>query len=170
MSPRPPEVPGLPTATWRDAARLTWWAQVGFLHGARRGSRGARAFSAFLAVCWAPCLPILLTGQTVALRRPTARYYLSPDRDAVLAVVARRSGWHVQEHSSAAPGTGRGRALREVLVPTLLAAADDHGVTVHAAAANRTLAARYADELPGLVDVGHGIIRGRRLQRVPSLR
>lgn len=169
MSPRPPPVPGLPTASWRDAPRLTWWAQRGFLHGASRGSSGSRAFSAFLAVAWAPCTPILLVGQAWAIRRPRTRYYLSPNRDAVMAVVARHNGWHVQEHSSAVPGTGRGRALRQLLVPALLAAADHEGVTVHATAANRTLAGQYAHELPGLVDVGRGTIRGRRLQRPPRL-
>ena len=165
LAPRPPEVPGLPTALGRDAPRLVWWAERGFLHGTTRGSTTARVFSAFLAVAWLPCTPVLLIGQWVALRRRTARYYLSPARDAVLAVVARPDGWHVAEHLSAAPGAGRGRALRHVLSPALLAAADAHGVAVHTSAANRRLAGLYAVEVPGLVDVGPGRIRGRRLQR-----
>lgn len=165
---RPPEVHGLLEARWWDAPRLTWWAERGFLHGATRGNVIARAFSAFLAVTWVPGVPVLVLGQTWALRRRTARYYLSPNQDAVLAVVARRDGWHVQEHTSRAPGTGRGRALRQLLIPGLLAAADDQGVTVHTTAANRTLAQQYASELPDLVDIGRGTWRGRRLQRVPE--
>lgn len=163
--PRPPEVTGFPAARERDVLRLTWWAEWGFLHGATRGSVGARAFSVFLAAAWWPSLPVLLVGQLWALRRGTARYYFSPSRDAVLALVARPDGWHVAEHSAAAPGAGRGRALREALMPPLLAAADAQGVAVHATAANRTLARQYSTELPGLVDVGRGLFRGRRLQR-----
>lgn len=163
--PRPPEVPGLPTASGLDAFKLIWWAERGFLYGAWRGSAGPRALSAFLAVAWWPCTPVLLLGEWLALRRPDARYYLSSGRDAVLAVVARPDGWHVQEHYAAVPGTGRGRALRERLVPALLGAADEHGVVIHATALNRGLAEQYSAQVPGLVDVGRGRIRGRRLQR-----
>lgn len=162
--PRPPRVPGLPTASGRDALQLVWWAERGFLQGARRGSVAGRVFSAFLALAWWPCTPVLLVGEWVALRRQRARYYLSPGRDAVLAVVARRDGWHVQEHLCAAPGTRAGRALRERLVPVLLAVADEYGITVHATAVNRVLAKRYVEQVPGLVDVGRSRLRGRCLQ------
>jgi len=147
-----------------------WWAEQGFWHGASRGSAGSRAFSAFLAVMWWPALPVLLVGQWWALRRRSTRYYFSPNQDAVLALVARRDGWHVSEHYAAEPGAGRGRALREALVPALLAVADRQGVTVYGTAATRSLARRYAAQLPDFVDVGRGFFRGRRLQRVPSPR
>ena len=113
---KPPAVADVLEARWWDAARLTWWAERSFLHGAMKGSAAARAFSLVLAVVWIPGVPLLVITQVGALRRRTARYYLRPERDAVLAVVARRDGWHVQEHNSSAPGTGRGRALRQLVV------------------------------------------------------
>lgn len=170
MVPRPPEVPGFLGPSRRDVLRLMWWAERGFLQGARRGSAGSRAFSTFLAAMWWPTLPVLLVGQWWALRRRSARYYFSPSRDAVLALVARRDGWWVSEHYAAEPGAGRGRALREALVPALLAVADREGIAVYGTAATRGLARRYTAQLPGFVDVGRGLFRGRRLQRVPSPR
>ena len=168
--PRPPEVPGFPGPSRRDVLRLTWWAERGFLHGATRGGAGARAFSAFLAAAWLPSLPVLVVGQWWALWRGTARYYFSPGRDAVLALVARRDGWHVSEHYAAEPGAGRGRALREALVPALLAVAEGEGIAIYGTAATRSLARQYSAQLPGFVDVGRGGIGGRRLQRLPSTR
>ncbi len=58
----PGYVPGLPSASSRDALRLVWWAERGFPHGAGRGSMLERAFSAFLAVAGWPCTPVLLVG------------------------------------------------------------------------------------------------------------
>lgn len=168
--PRPPEVPGFPGPSARDVLRLMWWAERGFMHGATRGSAGSRGFSALLAAGWWPSLPVLLIGQWWALRRRAARYYFSPGRDAVLALVARREGWHVSEHYAARPGAGRGRALREALVPTLLDAADAQGIAVYGTAATRSLTRQYAEQLPGFVDVGRGLFRGRRMQRLPSTR
>ncbi len=148
--PRPPEVPGLPGPRRGDALRLVWWAERGFAHGARRGSVLGRVYSGFLAVAWWPSLPVLLVGQWVSLRRSGARYYFSPGRDAVLALVARPDGWHVAEHYARHPCTGRGRALRDALVPVLLGVAEAEGLTICGTAATR------------------GPIRGRRLRRVPS--
>jgi len=146
---------------------LVGWTERGFWHGARHGRGAGQVYSAVLAVAWVPSTPLLLLGQLIAARRRNARYYMTPERDVVLAVVARTDGWHVTEHTAAAPGAGRGRALRAVVAPGLLQAADAQGVVVHAIAANRGLADRYASELPGLIDVGRGPVRGRRLQRSP---
>ncbi len=165
--PRPPVVSGIPGVRWCDTVRLVGWTGRGFLHGARHGRGPGRVYSAVLAVAWVPGVPLLLVGQVIAVRRGSARYYLTPERDVVLAVVARSDGWHVTEHTAAAPGTGRGQVLRAAVAPALLQAADARGVTVHVIAANRGLADRYAGELPGLVDVGRGPVRGRRLQRAP---
>lgn len=167
---RPPEVPGFPGPSRGDVLRLMWWAERGFWHGASKGRAGPRVYSAFLALMWCPALPVLLVGQWWALRRTSARYYFTPTHDAVLALVARPNGWYVSEHYSAEPGAGRGRALREALVPLLLAEADRQAVTVYGTAATRSLARQYAAQLPGVVDVGRGFYRGRRLQRLPSPR
>lgn len=168
--PRPPEVPGFPGPSRGDTLRLMWWAERGFLHGARKGRPWSRGYSAFLALMWWPALPVLLAGQWWALRRRSARYYFTPTHDAVLALVASPNGWHVSEHYTAEPGARRGRALREALVPLLLAEADRQAVTIHGTAATRSLARQYAAQLPGVVDVGRGFYRGRRLQRLPSPR
>lgn len=74
------------------------------------------------------------------------------------------------EHYARRPGTGRGRALRDALIPALLGVAEAEGITIHGTAATRGLARRYVEQLPGTVDIGRGPIRGRRLRRVPSPR
>jgi hypothetical protein len=77
--------------------------------------------------------------------------------------------WHIGDHIAAAPGTGRGRALRARLLPELLPIEDARRVTIHATAASPELAALYMAELPGLVDVGGGMFRGRRRRRPPAV-
>ena len=140
----------------------------GYEHGIWAGRGAGRAFSAVLAILWWPALPLSLPVQLVLLRRRRARYYISPSRDAVLAVVATGRGWHVEDHASARPGTGQGRALRAYVLPELTAAADAAGIPIYTTAANEHLAQQYAEELPGLVDVGRGRPRGRRLHRPPA--
>lgn len=151
-----------------DYARFLWWNERGFLHGARHGRGGGRLLSIVLAVLWWPTLPLTVPIQIVLAARPWARYYITPQRDAVLVIAASRHGWHVQDHASARPGTGRGRALRAAVIPKLLAAADAEQVPVMASAATAGLAAGYMAEVSGLVDVGRGHPRGRRLRRPPA--
>ena len=165
---RPPAVPGTVGLRSIDALRVVWWVEVGFVHGASRGPLLARLYAGFMAIAWWACVPVLVMGQAVAVRRRQARYYLPPERDVVLAVVARPDGWHVTEHLAAKPGSGRGRALRAVVGPVLLEAADAHGITLQATSATRRLAEQYAATVPGTVDIGRGAVRGRRLQRPPD--
>ena len=162
---RPPTIAGLPEPRTIDTWRITWWNQIGYLHGARRGHGAGRAFSAVLAIMWWFSLPLLLVVQHGLNRRRSVRYYMSPTKDAVLAVAASRKGWAVQDHVAERPGTGQGRALRALVLPELTKAADAAGMRISATAANKTLAMQYAAELPGLVDVGRGIPRGRKMQR-----
>ncbi len=172
MSPRrvtrPPRVPGTSDVRVRDCLRIVWWNERGFVHGARHGRGGGQVYSAALAVMWPPTLPLTIPIEFGLVARPWARYYMSPARDAVLAVVATATGWHIEDHSSARPGTGQGRALREIVTPALLRAADAEGVVIYTTAANATLAEQYIEELPGLADVGPGWPRGRRLRRDPE--
>lgn len=125
-------------------------------------------FSAFLAIMWWPAVPVGAAVQAYLLRRPAARYYISPERDAVLAVVATAEGWHVEDHIAARPGTGRGKALRTLVMPELRDRADADGIAIYTTAANERLARQYEDELPGLVDVGRGNPRGRKMRREPA--
>lgn len=86
----------------------------------------------------------------------------------MLALRATRQGWLVQDHQSRRPGTGAGRALRGLMMPALMEAADRDGVVIYTTAANPRLAVQYTAELPGLRDVGRERPRGRRLRRIPG--
>lgn len=166
---RPPAIAGTRTPDLGDTPRLLWWSQRGFWHGMRHGSATGRVLSAILTVAWWPCFPLLLACYVWLLRRPHARYYLSPSRDAVLAIVATKDGWHIEDHVSARPGVGYGRALRKRVVPEVRAAADSTGITLYGTAATQRLADLYRAELPGVVEVGRGLLRGRRLIRIPQV-
>lgn len=166
---RPPAIEGAPAPRAVDVARIVWWSQLGYLHGARHGHGAGRALSALLALLWWPfAVPLLLPVQAVLVARRGARYYMSPERDAVLAVAATGTGWHIEDHATARPGTGRGRALRALVLLELYAAADGAGVPIYATAATARLAAGYTAEHPELVDVGRGYPRGRRVRREPQ--
>ena len=83
-------------------------------------------------------------------------------------MIATRHGWKVENHATARPGTGQGGALRAVVLPHLLAAADSHRVPILATAATTCLAVAYTAEVSGLLDDGRGFPRGRRLRRPPA--
>lgn len=167
-APRPPLVDGVPEPRSVDALRIVWWSQRGYRHGARHGRGTGRAFSAFLAVMWWLVIPMSIAVQAYLLSRRAARYYLSPAHDAVLAIVATAAGWHVEDHVASWPGTGRGKVLRALVLPELRAAADAAGIPIYTTAATERLAAEYSDELPGLVEVGRGWPRGRKMRRDPQ--
>lgn len=164
---RPPAVDGVSTAGASDVGRILWWAQRGFWHGAAHGSVTGRVVSAVCAVMWWPMWPLLWVVQARVIARRATRYYLSPDRDATLSVVAKRGKWIIGDHLSARPGAGCGRALRAVLLPSLCAVADAEGIVVVATAANARLAEVYRGDVPGLEVVGRGFPRGVRLRRAP---
>lgn len=167
--PRPPALEGARSPRRGDAARIAWWSGRSFAYGVLAG-RGPveRLTSALLALGWLVMCPIVVPLQAVLVARGAARYYVSQAGDAVLAVSAGRDGWCLEDHVSARPGTGQGRALRAVVLPQLLAAADAAGIEIHTTAATTTLARLYASEIPGLVDEGRGWPRGRRLRRLPA--
>lgn len=162
-APRPPTVEGTVALRWIDGLRLLGWIEAGYIHAAIRGNVAA----GFLALGWIAALPVTLLAQPFVVTRVRARYYMTPERDAVLAVVATRHGWKIDDHLSSKPGTGQGKALRAVLMPALVAAADTHQLAIRCAAADPTLEHIYRNELPGLVDVGRAWPRGRTLQRPP---
>lgn len=166
--PTPPEVTGVSVPTRWDLARVVWWEQRGFAHGVRHGRWGARVLSLTLWVGWWPTSPIRLVAQALLPASPNLRYYMASQRDAVLGIRRTCRGWHVTEHSSSRPGTAQGKALRSLLLPHLVRVADGQQITIHVRAANKKLAARYAAELPGLTDVGHGWPRGRKMERPPA--
>lgn len=161
----PPVIVGVPQARPRHAFQLVWWTGLGWWHGARKTTSTARAYGLLLALMWWPTWPLLVIVQLRMLTRANVRYYLAPTRDAALAVTARSDGWHFSDHVSAHPGTGQGDALRRLIMPTLMRAADDQGINIHLIAASSGLAERYARDIPGFVDAGPARPRGRRLYR-----
>lgn len=178
--PRPSDVvlpPSCPdaetTRSLRDAARLAWFVVLGLAHGARKApALPGRVVAGYLALVGAVFyLPLLLPYRAVALRDPRTVHYVHRDRRgrvrAVLTIKAKPGPvWVVGDHSARHPGAGHGRLLRAALLPTLTAAADTRAVIIEATAATPALAAAYLDELAGLIDVGPGRPRGRRLRRL----
>lgn len=164
-SPRPPEVAGLPTPRSADAPRLAA-GRLPPLHDQGQPREPAAVRGAVGRVVAG--LPLVVVVQAVLLGSRRSRYYLSPARDAVLAIRATRQGWLIQDHQSRRPGTGAGAALRSRLLPALTAAADHQFVAICTTAAIPGLAGVYAAELPGLSDVGRAWPRGRCLHRAPG--
>lgn len=162
-TPRPPTVAGTVPLRWYDGLRLFHWGGKSCWRGSLRSVRGDAWFAG-----WVLAVPLSLPVQLFSVARRKARYYMSPERDAVLAIVATSKGWKIGDHLSATQGTGRGAALRSILLPELSALADRDQLTIHAAAAHPKLAARYTAELPGLTDVGRAWPRGRKLHRPPQ--
>lgn len=143
------------------------WTARGFALGGRKASTFAgRAVGWLLLAGLSLMAPVLLPlWFFLAYGRPRARYYMSPARDAVLAVSASRRGWTIGEHVCAQPGQGLGRELRKTLLPHLVGVVDEAGITVHAVASDQRVAEQYAAELPGLEVVGRSLIPGRLIMR-----
>ena len=166
---KPPSLPGIPEAhSYGDAWRISCWMLRGFIHGITRGPFGSRVVSSVLTVLHLVLfIPMTVIVWGMILRR-SARYYMSPERNAVLAIVAKRGAWHIANHVAAEPGHHQGKALRKRLIGPLTIAADRAGVEIRTVAANQKLAEQYVAEVQGLVDVGPGMPRGRKLQRPPA--
>lgn len=168
-----PSLQGVPEARKRDALRRTWWLERAFLHEVRRSKPLGAAVAAFFALAWWPASPLLALIYLLQARvRPGGwarrRCFMSPGRDAILIVKAVRDSWVVADHASSRPGTGQGKRLRDLVGPRLIAAASAADVGIQFTAANRKLAEVFAIDLPGLVDVGPGFPRGRRMRRSPT--
>ena len=169
MTPLPPDVPGVLAADPAMATTVLRWAHAGYQHTLTKpgAPRAARIFARLALAIWWPMWPLLYATQRYALTRRTARYYLSADRTAILAVVARRNAWNIEDYLSRNPGTGQGERLADALFPYLTAECDRQGVPVTLTTAIPQLAARYIAGLPGLRDGGPAFPRGRRLLREP---
>ncbi|MFT7712342.1 hypothetical protein ACMT9Y_15385 [Clavibacter tessellarius] len=145
--------------------RIAWWVRRGYWHGVRRGRGIGRIKNLILSAGWWVASPVVIIAEVLLVTWPLGRYYLSPERDAVLAIFATRSTWSVVDHVTKAPGTGRGRALRAVLLPALLPLADAQNLAVSATATSSKVADLYRADLPDLDDNGRNIFGGTRLGR-----
>lgn len=167
MTQLPPDVPGVLTAGPDMAGTMLRWSRAGYRYTVSRASspRAARIVARCILAIWWPSWPLLYVVQRLLLRRRRARYYLSTDKTAILAVVASKGTWVIEDHLSCEPGGGHGKRLRDVLVPSLLADGDQRGVAVELATVIPELAALYSQAVPGLDDVGRAWPRGRKLRR-----
>lgn len=180
----PPEhLSGVDTGRLRDSWRPWVWMYRGWVHGALHGQwlsglMLAAPVVGVVAVATAPARPVFVLLLAVILLVPPvdaiaqalsqrSRVYFSPARDAVLVVTTTRRGWLLAGHAAARPGAGQGRALREVAIPQVMAAADASGVVIYLEAGTGGLAATYRAEVPGLVSTGHSWLGRARLERQP---
>lgn len=130
---------------------------------------GARLFSAWMLLIGTVVFPVLVvaTPAAIALRRST-RYYMTPERDATLAITAKRHTWHVADHSTAVPGVKRGRALRRAIAPMLTPALDAAGAALVTVAVNAARAKDYSEDVPGLLPQGRAWPHGVKMRREPQ--
>lgn len=168
-TPAPPAVDGLPAPTPRDALRSLWWIQRAYWLGVRRGPR--RPLSLAYALTWWAAYPLLAVIQPVRVvllpRAGRRRYYISAQRDALLGIVATRRGWHIIDHVTQRAGSGRGHALRALIIPALLPFLDEHQIALYAEAAAPCLSAAFADDVAGLQAGGRDLLGRVRVVRLP---
>ncbi|MHC2186529.1 hypothetical protein ACVLV4_002192 [Rathayibacter agropyri] len=158
------------------AFRLTCWITRGCLYGMRTNSANRREqlISAGLFVASIVLFPLILVVQFLLLLHPGCHYILRDERGpaAVIAVIRDSSTptWFVRDHVSRHPGSGKGKALRALVVPELRRVADESGIEVVWVAATEGLANRFREEMPGLLDDGEVWPRGQRLRYASSPR
>lgn len=168
---RPPPTPAVPDTVrprLGDVPRMVWWSQRAYLYGIRHGTAAERTLSLILALLWWPTCLLLLVVQLAVVGSPASRYYMTLDRDAVIAVSrTKRRGWVIRDHMSAYPGRGCGHDLRRTVLATMCEAADQQGIVIQTTAATQRLAEIYRADLPGLTTVEKSLPRGRRIRREP---
>jgi len=116
----PPPVNGLVDPTIRDVPRIVWWGRAGFLHGAKRKASPLplRMFSGYMVAVWRLSLWLVFPVQLALVARRSSRYYLTPERDAVLAITAGADGWHEQPGTKGLPPPSS-RLRRQMITNTL---------------------------------------------------
>lgn len=92
---------------------------------------------------------------------------MNAERRAFLGIAVRRGRWRIIDQAVPHPGTGSGRALHDLLRPTLLAEADRQGIVVEVFAASTLLAERHKQQLPGVEIIRRSFLRGFLLRREP---
>ena len=147
---RPPSVDGIAEATARDQLTYLIWQVRSYgyewTHGGPRFTLAMMMFGWVFAV-----VPLLVPIVLARVRSPRSRYYTTGQ--AILGVVAQRRTleptWLLGDHAVATQRHGHGKALRDALLPTLVATSDHHGIVLIAETRSHRLAHQYAAELPG---------------------
>lgn len=140
-----------------------WWHQV-----AHRRQLASRTFCLFLVVAGVRMMPVLVLVQLWFVYRPATRDYMSPQRDAILGFTVSQAGCRGDDHAVQHIGAGQGHALRQWISGPICEHLDRHQLRLTMTAANDQVAEIYQREFPGLVDLGRGFPRGRRLCREPQ--
>ncbi len=96
------------------------------------------------------------------------RVYVLDDHTATLTMTADDDYWTIAGHNRSRKAPGAGERLQDLLLPAVCAAADRADVGVRLTAAAPKLAGRYAQKLPGLLEVGPAIPYGTQMYR-PSI-
>lgn len=160
-------IDGLVCPSAAEARSYVGWRVDGFLYEWEK-AKGIEQWVAFWLATQAMIQTfILVFVYAVFFRSPRRRYYMNESRNAVLGIAFRRGRWRIIDQAVAHPGTGSGKALLEVLRPTLLREADIHGITIEAFAASTFLAERYEGLLPGMTIVRRTLFRGLLMRRAP---
>lgn len=135
---------------------------------------GEYHFGVFLLTAAVLVLTLVLTlALCVALIRWQQRgaqthMYVLDDQTATLTMTANGDYWTIASHNRRRTAPGAGERLQDLLLPVAAAAADHADVGVRLIAAAPKLAARYAEKLPGLLEVGPAVPYGIRMYR-PSI-
>lgn len=167
-TPAPAPVAGTRHARGSDARSFVRWTKTGFAYSVTRSTGWQKAIAAVLSATATASTPLLIPLQWWLITRPHTTYLVSDDETATLAIVQKRSSWHLQDFMSEAPGTRQGRHLADQVLPQLLAQTREQGIHITLTAANVTLAAYYADLIPGLHPIGRGWPRGVKMRSCPN--
>lgn len=195
MSGSLPDTPdGVHLATGKDKMREACWVFRSLLWErifTRRSTTGQRLFSLGIVIIplgalwyigWrdgvrgfllaAFILLVVLALCAVLLRRQKhgaqTRVYVLDDHTATLTMTADDDYWTIAGHNRSRKAPGAGERLQDLLLPAVCAAADRADVGVRLTAAAPKLAARYAQKLPGLLEVGPALPYGTQMYR-PSI-
>lgn len=167
--PRLPAIDGTVEPRFVDVVRMPAWAVRGWWHQVlHRRQLASRIFCLLLVVAGTVMMPLLVLVQLWFVHRPASRYYMSQQRDAILGFTATRGGWCGSDHAVQHIGAGQGQALRQLVSGPVREHLDGYQLRLTMTAANDQVAAIYQREFPGLVDLGRGFPRGRRLRRDPQ--
>ena len=132
--------------------------------GWRDGLRGVLIVAIVLLAALVLCAALLRRQQ----RGAQTRVYVLDDHTATLTMTANHGYWTIAGHNRSRRAPGAGERLQDQLLPTVSVAADRADVGVRLIAAAPKLADRYAQKLPGLIEVGPAVPYGIQMYR-PSL-
>lgn len=116
-----------------------------------------------LYLCAVPFITTLVLHRSVR-----GRSYMPLERDAVVRIRQIGRSWRIDNHATRRIGDSAATGLRESLIQPLLAACDARDLELLLVAASTIHARLYRTLIPGLIDEGPALPRGRRMRRPRS--